>query len=64
MDYNRWIGIIAAMRDKFGDTALPTVEQWAKGKPGEVEREWSRVKSGSGKKMDIGTIFYLAAGGR
>jgi hypothetical protein len=64
VDYNRWIGIIAAMRDAFGEAAFPFVEQWAQGKPGEVRREWDRIKTGSSKAMHLGTIFYLAAGGR
>lgn len=64
VDYNRWIGIIAAMRDAFGEAAFPFVEQWAQGKPGEVRREWDRIKTSAGKSMHVGTIFYLAAGGR
>jgi len=64
VDYNRWIGIIAAMRDAFGEAAFPIVEQWAQGKPGEVRREWDRIKTGGGKAMHVGTIFYLAAGGK
>lgn len=64
VDYNRWIGIIAAMRDEFGEAAFPFVEQWAQGKPGEVRREWDRIKTSAGKSMHINTIFYLAAGGR
>ena len=64
VDYNRWIGIIAAMRDAFGEAAFPIVEQWAQGKPGEVRREWDRIKTDSSRAMHLGTIFYLAAGGR
>lgn len=64
VDYNRWIGIIAAMRDEFGEAAFPFVEQWAQGKPGEVRREWDRIKTSAGKSMHVGTIFYLAAGNR
>ena len=64
VDYNTWIGIIAAMRDEFGEAAFPIVERWAQGKPGEVRREWDRVKAGSKKAMHMGTIHYLAAGKR
>lgn len=64
VDYNRWIGIIAAMRDEFGEAAFPFVEQWAQGKPGEVRREWDRIKTSAGRSMHVGTIFYLAAGNR
>lgn len=62
MDYNRWIGIIAAMKREFGDTALPSVVQWAKGKPGEVEREWERLKIDRANGMGMGTLFALAHG--
>lgn len=64
VDYNQWIGIIAAMRDEFGDAALPVVESWAQGKPGEVEREWKRIKGSGGKRTGMGTVFYLASGQR
>jgi hypothetical protein len=64
VDYNRWIGIIAAMRDEFGEAAFPIVERWAQGKPGEVRREWDRIKTGGNKAMHMGTIYYLAAGGK
>lgn len=64
VDYNRWIGIIAAMRDEFGEAAFPIVERWAQGKPGEVRREWDRVKAGRKSAMHMGTIYYLAAGRR
>ena len=64
VDYNRWIGIIAAMRDEFGEAAFPIVERWAQGKPGEVRREWDRIKTSAGKSMHVGTIYYLAAGGK
>lgn len=64
VDYNRWIGIIAAIKREFGEAGLPVASTWAKGKPGEVEREWARVKSGRGKQMHVNTIYYLAAGGR
>lgn len=64
IDYNRWIGCIAAMRDTFGDAALPVVERWAKGQPGEVAREWARIKADKSRAMGVGSIFYLAAGRR
>lgn len=63
VDYNRWIGIIAAMKREFGDAAYNVTEQWAQGKPGEVRREWDRLRTEGGKQMGVGTIFYLAAGG-
>jgi len=62
VDYNRWIGIIAAMKREFGDPALNAVEKWANGKPGEVRREWEKLKIDSSKKMGLGTIYRLATG--
>ena len=65
VDYNRWIGIITALKREFGDAGLSVAESWAKGKPGEVQREWERVRTaGRSKEMHLGTIYYLAAGGR
>ncbi len=63
VDYNRWIGILAALKREFGDSALPIAEEWAKGQPGEVQREWEKhLKRGSGKQTGLGTIYYLASG--
>jgi hypothetical protein len=65
VDYNRWIGIISALKREFGDSALSLAESWAKGKPGEVRREWERIKTaGRGKEMHMGTIYRLASGVR
>ena len=52
------------MKREFGEAAYPIVEQWAQGKPGEVRREWDRVREASSKQMHMGTIYYLAAGGK
>lgn len=64
VDYNRWIGILAALKREFGDRALPLAEEWAKGQPGEVRREWEKhLKSRrGGKQTTLGTIFHLAGG--
>jgi len=60
VDYNRWIGIIAAMKREFGDAALPVVERWAQGRHGEVALEWKRLRINHRKAMRLGTIFHLA----
>lgn len=62
VDYNRWIGIMAAMKREFGDGALSIVETWAQGKPGEVQREWQRLKVEKSNGMHLGTILGLAQG--
>lgn len=63
VDYNRWIGIIAALKREFGESGLAVAEQWAQGKDGEVRREWERLKDDRGKSMNMATIFYLAKAG-
>jgi len=60
MDYSRWIGMIAALKREFGDSARELAIAWAQGKPGEVEREWDRLKVDRAKQMSLGTIFYMA----
>lgn len=64
IDYNKWIGIIAACKRELGEAAFPIVERWAQGKPGEVRREWDRLKDGRQNAAHLGTVYYLAAGNR
>ena len=59
VDYNRWIGILAAIKRDFGDAGLPLAESWAQGKPGEVAREWQRIDV-SKPGAHVATIFYEA----
>lgn len=62
IDYNQWIGVIAALKRDLGEAALPVAESWAQGKPGEVQREWQRVNVNRSNGMHLGTIFYMARG--
>lgn len=64
IDYNRWIGILAALKREFGDRALTLAEEWAKGQPGEVRREWEKhlKPNRGGKRTTLGTIYHLASG--
>lgn len=64
IDYNRWIGILAALKREFGDSALSLAEQWAKGQDGEVRREWEKhlKPNRGGKRTSLGTIYHLASG--
>lgn len=64
IDYNRWIGILAALKREFGDRALTLAEEWAQGQPGEVRREWEKhLKTNrGGKQTTLGTIYHLAGG--
>ena len=63
MSYSKWIGVIAAMKRDLGDAALPAVISWADGKPGEVEREWERLKMDRSNGAGLGTVFYMAKAG-
>lgn len=61
MDYNSWIGIIAAVHDAFGDEALDLVVEWAEGKPGEVESKWRTFdREYTGKGATLKSLFYFA----
>lgn len=60
IDYNKWIAIIAALKRELGEEALPIARAWADGKPGEVEREWARLKETRSNGAGLGTIFWLA----
>lgn len=61
MDYNSWIGIIAAIHDAFGDDALYIVEDWADGKAGEVESKWHTFdREYTGRAATIEGLFTRA----
>ena len=62
IDYNRWIGVIAALKREYGDAAMMTAVNWAQGKNGEVEREWARLDTDRANSMHVGTILYMARG--
>lgn len=62
MDYQRWISVLAALHDTFGDSALPLAVQWAKGQPGEVERKWKTFGRYSGRRATLATVFGMANG--
>lgn len=64
IDYNRWIGILAALKREFGDRALSLAEEWAQGQDGEVRREWEKhlKPNRGGKQTTLGTIYHLAGG--
>lgn len=60
MDFSRWIGILAALHDTFGDAALPLAREWGAGQPGEVDRRWKTFGNYSGNKATLASIFDLA----
>lgn len=64
LDYNAWLGIIAAIHDRFGDDALDIVVHWADGEPGEVEAKWSSFdREYTGQPTTLATVFYFAKKG-
>lgn len=60
MDYRKWIAILAALHDEFGDAALPLAESWARGKPGEVRGKWKSFGNYSGNPATVASIIGLA----
>lgn len=60
IDYNSWIGLIAAMRQDLGNEALPLVRRWAQGKDGEIDREWERLGKRDGNGASIASVYWLA----
>jgi hypothetical protein len=60
MDYNKWIAILAALHDEFGDSALPLAERWAQGQDGEVERKWRSFGKYGGNRATLASIYDLA----
>jgi hypothetical protein len=60
MEYNKWIAILAALHDEFGDSALPLAERWAQGQDGEVERKWRSFGKYGGNRATLASIYDLA----
>lgn len=63
LDYNAWIGLIAAIHDAFdaSDDALDVAVEWANGKPGEVEKKWGSFdREYTGREATLAGIFYRA----
>lgn len=61
INYNTWIGYLAALKRELGPAALNVAVNWAGGKPGEVEREWERhLRNEHHNPMTLGTIFSHA----
>lgn len=64
MDYNSWIGIIAAVHDAFGNDALDLVVEWADGTPGEVKDKWKSFdREYTGTPATLKSLFYFARRG-
>lgn len=56
--YSWWLSILMACHAGFGDDALPIVEAWAEGKPGEVADKWKSFKPSGG--VTVATLAYHA----
>jgi hypothetical protein len=56
--YSWWLSIMMACHAGFGDDALPIVEDWADGKPGEVARKWADFDAAGG--VTVATLVYHA----
>lgn len=62
VDYNGWIGIIAAVKRDVGEPALPLVRQWAQGQEGEIDRIWQQLdrRDRTHNPKHINSLFWLA----
>lgn len=64
VDYNRWIGLISALKRDYGDAARAAVIAWAQGKPGEVERIWDKqIDVNRAGGMHAASVYWMARGG-
>jgi hypothetical protein len=57
-DYSGWLACLMAAHSGFGDDALPIVDAWADGKPGEVARKWADFDAAGG--VTVATLVYHA----
>ena len=55
--YTEWVSVMMGAHDEFGDDALPILEGWADGKPGEVAR---KLRSFRKAGVTLGTLVYHA----
>ena len=56
--YTWWLSTMMAAHAGFGDDALPYVEAWADGKPGEVAAKFATFDAAGG--VSVGTLVYHA----
>lgn len=59
LEYQRWVAILGAMHDAFGDAGLSVAEQWAQGRDGEVRRMWRSFGKFSGRRATLASLFQL-----
>jgi len=62
IEYDQWVSVLMALHSQFGEDGYSLAEQWADGKPGEVEQKWrSFDANGNGAgAITIATVFGLA----
>lgn len=62
IDYDDWLRVLMAIHSQFGDAGLSLAENWADGKPGEVERKWKSFKESGNATgaVTIATLFEIA----
>jgi hypothetical protein len=62
IQYDEWISILMGIHSQFGDAGFSLAEQWADGKPGEVDLKWKSFKnSGNGAgAVTIASLFGIA----
>jgi hypothetical protein len=62
IEYDDWVRVLMAIHSEYGDGGLTLAEQWADGKPGEVERKWRSFanRAHSADSVTIATLFGIA----
>lgn len=62
IDYDEWLQVLMGLHAAYGDAGLGLAENWADGKPGEVERKMRGFKSTGNTTgtVTIATVFGIA----
>lgn len=60
IDYDKWIAILAALHDEYGDSGVTVAEHWGQGKDGEVRKKWKSFGRYNGPRASLGSIFQIA----
>lgn len=62
LEYDEWVQVLMGLHAAFGEDGRRLADDWADGKPGEVEQKWRGFKAnGNGAgQVTIATVFGIA----
>lgn len=62
VDYDEWVQILMGLHSEFGEAGYSLAENWADGKPGEVDQKWRSFKADGNPSgaVTIATVFGIA----